>query len=219
MARILGPALAADADRARGPVMSISDVGDGDFCERLDESLASLHPPNGVADAVRSGEVVNRCLGIQNGLGDAVDLRMVPVRQENGSRVGAEGVDETGAVVLFVFARLFVLLDDVLLVVLDMADTGEACLHVGSHLLLVKVHAGACFPHERSRRFQPQQLSFGGCVDDVRVGVGVLGKIDFRPVHMEQGVRIAACEGRGLLSIDDVVGDAGYLVGQGGSGH
>ena len=71
---------------------------------------------------------------------ERVDLRTVAIGEEDRAGVGAQRADEPGAVVLFVLPRLLVLFDDVVFVILDVADRREPGLDVFAHALLVEVN-------------------------------------------------------------------------------
>jgi hypothetical protein len=104
-----------------------------------------------------------------------------------------------------------VLFDDVALVIFDVTDSGETCLHVAAHALLVKVNARLRLSHEGSALLQRHEIFVRLCIDRVRIRIGLRRQIDLRAIHVEQAVRLAGRERGRFLAIDNVVWDTGHF--------
>ena len=198
--------------------MAVGDVGDGDFAEGILPLGAAGDAPRGVADAVGRGEIV---LGLRfDELGDeSVDGGLIAVGEEHRAGAGAEGVDQAGAVVFLILARLLVFFDEVGVVVLDVAGGDEAALHVGAHLLLVEVEAGLGLADEGAGLLELEEIGVGLGVNGVAVVIGFRRQIDLCAVNVEEAVRFAGGEGGGLGRIDDIVGHAGNFRREGRGGN
>lgn len=59
----------------------------------------------------------------------------------------------------------------------------------------------------------------GGLVDEIGVGVGIGGEIDFCAIDVHEAVGVAFGEGGGLCGVDDVIGDAGDVWREGRVWH
>jgi hypothetical protein len=99
-------------------------------------------------------------------------------------------------------------------VIVDMANGGEAGLHVITHLLLIEINGGCGFADERSILLETLEVLSGGLVDDRRIRVGVGGQVDLGAVDVEEAVWLAFRERGGFLAIDDVIRDAGDFGGE-----
>ena len=168
-------------------------------------------------DTVGRDEVVER-RGFQRVGDEPVDSRGVAVGQEHGAGVGAERADEPGAVVLFVAPGFLVLLDDVALVVLDVADGCETGLHMRSHALLVEVKARLALADERAVFLEREKVFARPFIHRIAVWVGLRRQVDLGAIHAEQRVRLARGERGGFLAIDDIVRDAGDFGDEGRRG-
>ncbi len=104
--------------------------------------------------------------------------------------------------------------DDIVFVVLDVADCCDAGLNVAPHLLLIEVEDGCRFALKGSVLLHLDESFVGGLVDEVGVGVGVGWQIDFCAVDVHEAVGIAFGEGGSFCGIDDVVGDASDVLGE-----
>ena len=136
---------------------------------------------------------------------------VVAVGEKDRAGIGAQCADEPRAVVLFVAPRLLVLLDDVLLVIVDVADGDDAGLHVGAHLLLVKVEARLGLALKDALLLQAQEIFACLGVHGVRVRIDVGGKIDLRAIDVEQAPRMAGRERGGFFAVHHVVRNAGHF--------
>lgn len=214
---ISGAAFATDADGAGGAVMSVGDVGDGYLAEGFDEVLGAGHTPHGVLNAIGRGEVVER-RGLAHFLDEAVDGGRIAVGQEDWAGVGAQGADEPGAVIFFVPPGFLMLLDDVALVIFDVADGGHADLDVGAHALLVKVNAGLALADQGAFLLEFEEVLAGLRVNGVGIWVSRRRQIDLGTIDVQEAVGMSSGEGGGFLAIHDVVGNAGDLGGERGFG-
>ena len=140
--RIGCAAFTSHADGACGSVVSVSDIGDRDVCEGLDECGGVIDFPDAMRDAVWRGKICAGGCG-ESGVDEGVDGWGLAVGEENRAGICVEGADESGAVVFFVFPSFFVFFDDVVFVVLNVANGGDAGLNVVTHLLLVEVEDGS----------------------------------------------------------------------------
>src|SRR4026208_1486142 len=105
-------------------MMPVRAVANGHASKRFAQSPATSDSPHGVRDAIRGDKVIERRDGLRFS-NEGVNLRTITVSEENGTCVRAQCADQARPIVLFVAPRLFMLLDDVALVVLDVADGGE----------------------------------------------------------------------------------------------
>ena len=204
-------ALLAHPHGACCSVMTVGYVRDRHGCECFHVIAASPDTPHGVSDPVRRDKVRGRFFTLKRVVHEDVDLSVVSVRQEDRARVGAESVNEFGAIVLFVFACLFVFFDDVLLVVINVAHAGNAGLHMVAHGLLVEIKAGLGFTHQRTRGLQSLEFRKRRFVHNLRVGIGVFWQMNLRTVHVHERVRVPCSQCRSLFGVDHVVWNTGDL--------
>ena len=108
-------------------------------------------------DAIGRGEIIERRFFLRAGH-EGVDRFGIAIGEEDGAGIGTQGSDQPRAVVLFIATRLFVLLDDVPFVVLDVADGGDASLDVVSHALLVEINAGLRLANESAVRLEGEEV-------------------------------------------------------------
>ena len=110
------------------------------------------------------------------------------------------------------------LLDDVLLVILDVADGGDAHLHMLTHPLLVEIHARLRLADQRAFRCSARKFSRASAYTASRVRIGLRRQTDLRAIHVQQAVRLARGQGRRLFAIHHIIGDAGDFRDEGGCG-
>lgn len=181
--------VAAYANGAGCAVMSIGDVGNGDLLECVDEWRGVGDAPDAMGDAVWGGEI-DLGRGGEGCVDQRVDGGGFAVGEEDGAGIGAEGSDEAGSIVFFIFSGFFVFFDDVVLVVLDVANGGEAGLDMVAHLLLVEVEDGGGFALEGAVRLHLEEPVSSGLVDDIGVGVGFGGEVDFCTVDVHEAMGV-----------------------------
>ena len=205
-------ALFADVEGGGGAVVAVGDVGGGDLLGEDGgdgEGGRVWEAPDLVADAIGGSDVVDGGLGGEVVVDEGLDAGAAVVGEEDGAGVGAEGVDESGAVLLFVGASFFVLFDDVVFVVLDVADGDEAGLAVVADGLAIEVHAGGGLAEEDAVGLEFFEGGAGLGVDGGGVGVDVGVEIDFGAVDVEEAERVAGGEFGCFVAVDDVIGDGG----------
>jgi hypothetical protein len=206
------PALFADVEGGGGAVVAVGDVGGGHLLGKdrgNGQGGAVGQAPDLVADAIRGGDIVDGGFVGEVVVDEGLDARAAVVGKKDGAGVGAEGVHKGGAVLFLVGAGLFVLLDDVVLVVFDVTDGDETGLAVVADGLAVKVHAGGGFALEDAVGLQFFEGGAGLGINGRGVGVDVRVEIDLRAVDVEEAQRIASGERGGFFAVDDVIGDGG----------
>ena len=202
----------ADVEGGGGAVVAIGDISGGDLLSEDGgdrESSGIGEAPDLMADPIGGGNVVDGRLGGEVIVDEGLDAGAAVVGEEDGAGVGAEGIDESGAVLLFVGAGFFVLFDDVVFVVLDVADGDEASLAVVADGLAIEVHAGGGLAEEDTVGLELFEGSAGLGVDSGGVGVDVGVEIDFGAVDVEEAEGVAGGEFGGFVAVDDVIGDGG----------
>jgi hypothetical protein len=111
-----------------------------------------------------------------------------------------------GAVVFLVSSCVFVLPDDVALVVLHGKTAGKTNLGMARQAQPVDVQSRNVLHHERRGVFQLLEVAGGSRVHFVCKETRSLGQIDFRTRHMEEAQGIPRCQGARLGRVDNVVG-------------
>ena len=213
-----GAAFAADAAGAGGSVVAIGDIGEGDLAEELDEIFATGDLPDGVLDAVGSGEIVEGGGGLEGGIDEGVDGGGVAIGEENGAGICAEGIDEAGAIVFFIGASFLVFFDDLVFVVIDVAEGGDSRLEVVTHPLLVEIDGGLGLADQGAIGLEGEEIFEGFVVDGIAIGIDVCGEVDFCAIDVEEGEGVIGGEGGGFVAVDDIIGDAGDFGDESGSG-
>ena len=202
----------ADVEGGGGAVVAVGDVGGGDLLSEDGgdgEGGGVGEAPDLVADAIGGSDVVDGGLGGEVVVDEGLDAGAAVVGEEDGAGVGAESIDESGAVLLFVSAGFFVLFDDVVFVVLDVADGDEAGLAMVADGLAIEVHAGGGLAEEDAVGLELVEGGAGLGVDSGGVGVDVGVEIDFGAVDVEEAEGVAGGEFGGFVAVDDVIGDGG----------
>ena len=187
VARVRGigfPTLAADANGAGRAVMAIRHIRDGHLREGLDEGLRSRHAPHGVLNAIRCGEIVKRRF-LLHGVHELIDRRGIAIGEEHRAGIRAQRADEPRAIVFLIATRLLVFLDDVVLVILDVADGGHADLHVLAHSLLVKIDARFRLADQRAFVLQPEEILPRLFINHGGIGIRLRRQIDLRAIHVQ----------------------------------
>ena len=224
MAGVIGIGLGTGGANTRGGGRTVVAVGDVEGIH-LAELMGdcgdvgfSVDEPEGMAETVDVGhEVVERLF-----LGDALDESeqrgIVTIGQEGGTDVGVGGGEMTHAVVFFVAAGEFVLLDAAGIVVVDMSGEDDAVLRVAVHGLGVEVIALALVLYEPTFGNEAFELSARFGVDTGVVLFGALGKVDFGANDVIERAGIVAGLGTGFGRVEHVVRTRRYKVGEAGGG-
>ena len=197
-------------------MMTVRHISAGHLAlKQAGERHAQAHadPPELMPHAINGGEVIDRLLRLHEALNQGADAWTLAVGEEDRAGVGIECVHEVRAVVFFVLPGLLVLLDDVLLVILRVADGDEAGLAVTGDDLTVEIHRGFGLTHQNPLRLQPVEIL--ACLRIHRCGIGIDFRIeiDLGAVHMQQAERLALGKGGGLLAVHHVVRNGGDLGG------
>jgi len=126
---------------------------------------------------------------------EGVHGRFIAIGKKDRAGIRAEGIDEAGAIILLILARLFMLLDEVRIVILDIAYGHEATLDMGTHLLLVKIETVFSLTHQGSLALQLEEILLGLCIYHRAVVIGFGGQIDLCAVYMQKAARLASGKG------------------------
>ena len=129
VSRVRRLALASHAGGGSRTVMAVRDIRHRDIPERSDPRRGVRNPPDRVLNPVGRSQVVKR-LRLDRRGGERIDLRAVAIQEEHRARVRIRDGDVPGPVILGSLARLLVFLDQLALVVLDVAHRDQAGLRV-----------------------------------------------------------------------------------------
>ena len=200
--------------------MPVGDVGAGHAAEHELEGLDGLrapHAPYGLADALAVGEVVERLRGAR-ARHEEREGGLVSVGEEDGPGLAAGRLDVADAVVLLVAARELVALDGAVHVIVERAGRDDARLGTPALLEPIEVVALVGVAHEGAVGGALLEDAAGGGVDVVGVHVVVGPEGGLRAVDGQEARGVVGDEGRGLVAVEDVVGQRGELRGAVGVG-
>ena len=207
----------ADAEGAGRAVVTIGDVGAGHLAFKQSgegDAETEGQTPDLMPHAVGSIDFVDRAFILHEAFNEGADARTLAIGEEDGAGIGAEGVHEARAIVLLVRPGLFVLFDDVLLVVLGVADGDESGLAVAGDGLPVEIHRGLRLTREDAVLLHALKALLGLRIDRVGIRIDFRVEVDLRPIDMQQAVGLAFGEFGRLITIHDVVGDGGDFGGE-----
>ena len=213
ISRILLPALLADTDGRRTAVVAVRDVDAFDAPEGVLDGLTIgliTDDPDPVPDISFRDKITDRC-GCTVFFHDLRDLIVPAVAQEDRSCLGATGVDMTDPVLFLVSARVFVLLDDIVFVVIDGGTCDQTGLGAAVHGLRVHVIAGGPVLDEAA--VTDPAVEQAGCmrVDLFIVEIHLFGKGRLGPVDGQKGAGVFSDIGAGFCAGVDVIGQSGNL--------
>ena len=209
----------AHARRRSGTMVAVGNVegihgaklaGDGlEVGRRVDQ-------PEGVTETVDVGHEIIEWFLLGDSLDEGLECVIVPIGQKGGTDVGVGGGEVPHAVVFFVAAGEFVLLDATGIVVVDVRRKDDAILRVPVHGLGIEVVALALVLHEPTFGDEAFELATSFGIDARIVLIGALGKIDFGANDVVERTDVVARLGTGFGGIEDVVGTRGDEMGDAG---
>ena len=126
---------------------------------------------NRVLHTVNGGEVVERFPG-RDSLGQSIDRRPRPIRQEHRPRLRPQVEQMTGAVVFLVATRVLVLANDIAVVIVDGKATSQTDLGMTAHAQPIDVESRRLLDKQRCRGFQPLKVLHPRGIDIVSVKIG-----------------------------------------------
>jgi len=211
--RIGSPAFGSGAGGRGGSMVAVGDIRHGEFGEGIDIGLRIGDRPDSVSDVIRGDEVVEGAL-VEVRFNKGGERGLVAVGEEDGASVGVQGLDMAGAVVFFVGPGFFVLENDIVGVVVDVAATDDAGLGLAISNLAIEVKAGLVFADEGAVAEELVEVFPGFGINGVGVGAGACGEIDFGPDDVEEGMGVSLGQGAGFLGIDHIVGNRGDAGGE-----
>ena len=112
-----------------------------------------------------------------------------------------------GPVILFVWSRPLVPLDDIPVVLVERKATGEARLLVRAVGDSVKVERRFLLDDEGDLRAQPFQVVGSRLIDGIGIGVSLRGKVDLGSRHMQKAQWIACGQSPRFGRRHDIVGN------------
>ncbi len=122
-------------------MMAVGDIGRFYFGEDIAIGLRIGHGPDRMRHTVGRDEVEQRTV-IHILRDDSVNPRSIAVGHQNRSGLGVDREHMAGAIVLLVGVRLFVLLDDAVVVVIHVAAADQPDLIVVVEHLAVQIQLG-----------------------------------------------------------------------------
>jgi hypothetical protein len=165
-----------------------------------------------VADSIGGDEIgVGGLRGL--GGGQIVDLLSGARGEEDGAGLGVENLDVANAVVLFVRPGEFVFFDDSVQIILTASRGDQTGLPVLSHDLAVEVKERLRVLLQRPVGDEPGKVFAPFGVHLRRVGIDLVGQIDFRLADVEEAEGFAASDLAALGGGHHVVGQFTKLAG------
>ena len=165
-------------------------------------------------------ESVNRCNEIVLGILGCVFLNqgseygIWAIGKEDGLNICVRSAHVLHAVVFFVAAREFVLLDDSIHIVVHVCAEHNAVLRLAVHGLRIQVVALVCILHEPALLLEMGKLLGTAFIDTRVVFAGAFGEIDFGFDDMIERFEVIACFGAGFLRTQYIVGAAFHFFHQ-----
>src|SRR5687768_17074977 len=89
------PALFSDPHSAGGAMMSICYISKGNLCKLLHQAISLIDTPDGMLDAIRSENVIERRGATGPIRSQSVQLGIIAIGEKYRAGVRAEGIDET----------------------------------------------------------------------------------------------------------------------------
>ncbi len=217
----VGGEVVVGAARGLAAVVPVGDVEARDGLEGGGDGLGVGDAPERMAHrlarSVVGDEVVER-LGCRRGEQVLREGRVVGVGEHDRLGVGALREQVARAVVLLVGPRPLVAHDAPGVVLVDRDEAIQAGLRGATPRQAVGEEAGRVVLDERSRARHAVERVGARLVDGLGVLVDVVGKSDFGADDVQERALASAGEGARLGAGDDVVGDAGDLLGERGVG-
>ena len=146
------------------------------------------------------------------GIHDPVDLRVGAVGEKHGLGVRVRFGDVAGPVILLVRTRVFVFLDQALLVLAHAAQRNQARLYVRTHALLIDVQARFRVAHQHAIGNEPSQGVPSLRVHTVVVHIDRRIEVDFGLADVQERSRVSVGQRAGLIRREHVVGETGNVA-------